>query len=88
MNRKKAEGDTLTVEVRQAGPSLDPIPCPSDPLLALHRHSRGGQVRALALEGGSLEEGLWTPGVKSPHSHRSCGQPCRRKRVGTKLVPG
>lgn len=35
INRKKAEGDTLTIEVSQAGPSLDPVPCPSDPLPGL-----------------------------------------------------
>lgn len=35
INRKKAEGDTLTIEVSQAGPSLNPVPCLSDPLPGL-----------------------------------------------------
>lgn len=73
INRKKTEGDTLTVEVRQgwAFPQLCPLPQILSP--ALHRGSLAGQVTALTLEGG-----LSVPDANNPDSHRSCSQPCRR----------
>lgn len=78
VNRRKAEADTLTVEVSQARPSLNLVPLDTLPGLVQElpwRSSKG------------LGVGLRVSGANSPRSHRSCGQPCRRNRMRSKLVP-
>lgn len=79
VNRRKAEADTLTVEVSQARPSFNPVPLDALPGFVQELPQRSSK--------GPWGVGLRVSGANSPRSHRSCGQPCRRNRTGTKLVP-